>query len=449
VVFLLFDLTVSIHRKEGRTLVLTLHSKMSLSLNSALTAWIIPLTYAAGALIVGFTVPRLADNVLPGFVSTISISAAIGIYSAVASGMIALTGIVFSLTFVMVQFSATAYSPRLVLWIARDPIMSHALGVFTATFLYAIAALAWVDRSGSGRVPLAGTVFVTVLLVVSVLMFIILIDRVGMLQVSRMLTFTADQGRETIEDLYPPLDTPARQNSSGVPRSPCFQTLLHRGRPSIIQRVDIPVFVELARRHTCTIELVGSVGDAALEATPLIRVLGPGTPIPADSLRSAIKFGGERTFEQDPKYAIRLLVDIAIKALSPAINDPTTAVQTLDQIEDLLIRLGRRRLEIGSFYDTGGNLRLLMKFPSWDDFLRLALDEIRFYGAGSIQVMRRMKAVVNELMAVLPDERYPSLRQWQERLQSTIERSFTDRLDQLDASHEDRQGLGIPQPRNQ
>ena len=136
----------------------------------SVTAWVIPLLYATGALIVGFTIPRLAYSVLPGFVSTVSVNAAIGIYSAVASGMIALTGIVFSLTFVMVQFSATAYSPRLVLWIARDPVMSHSLGVFTATFLYAIAALAWVDRRDSGRVPLSGTVFVTALLVINVIM---------------------------------------------------------------------------------------------------------------------------------------------------------------------------------------------------------------------------------------------------------------------------------------
>ena len=122
--------------------------------------------------------------------------------------MIALTGIVFSLTFVMVQFSATAYSPRLVLWIARDPVMSHSIGVFTATFLYALAALAWVDRGGSARVPLSGSVFVIVLLIVSVIMFILLIQRVGMLQVNRMLIFTAAQGREIIENLYPSLETP-------------------------------------------------------------------------------------------------------------------------------------------------------------------------------------------------------------------------------------------------
>src|SRR5262252_3459097 len=104
-------------------------------------AWFVPFLYAAGALLVGFTVPRLANNLLPGYVTTVSVNAAIGFYSAIASGMIALTGIVFSLTFVMVQFSATAYSPRLVLWIAQNSLISHAIGVFTATFLYAVAAL--------------------------------------------------------------------------------------------------------------------------------------------------------------------------------------------------------------------------------------------------------------------------------------------------------------------
>lgn len=390
----------------------------------------------------GFTVPRLADSVLPGYVSSISANAAIGIYSAVASGMIALTGIVFSLSFVMVQFSATAYSPRLVLWMARDPVMSHSMGVFTATFLYAIAALAWVDRSGSGRVPLAGTVVVTALLIVSVVMFIVLIQRVGTLQINRMLAFTADRGRKVIEDLYPPIDAPRYQRSAQEFGPSRVQTVVYHGQPSFIQNLDIPGLVQLAQNNNCLIELIPCVGDAALEDTPLVRVLGSGVPVSEERLKAAIRLGPERTFDQDPKYAIRLLVDIAIKALSPAINDPTTAVQTLDEIEDLLIRLGRRRLEIGEFCDTSGKPRLVVTFPSWDDFLRLALDEIRFYGATSIQVMRRMKALVNELISILPEERHAALRSWQKRLEATVERAYADQIDRLEASREDRQGIG-------
>src|SRR5215469_7886098 len=233
---------------------------MRLSLRSShATAWLIPMLYAFGSLLLGFTLPRLTITVLPGFLSSVGVNAAIGIYSAVASGMIALTGIVFSLRFLMVQFSATAYSPRLVVWIARDPVMSHCMGVFTATFLYAIAALAWVDRGGSGRVPLAGTVLVTALLIVSIIMFVTLIQRVGMLQVDRMLIFTADQGRKTIESLYPPLSTPPFEGSDEIAQSPTIQTLVHRGRPSILQEVDITALVELASKSNCAIELVTSV----------------------------------------------------------------------------------------------------------------------------------------------------------------------------------------------
>src|SRR5262249_9488918 len=154
--------------------------------------------------------------------------------------------------------------------------------------------------------------------------------------------------------------------------------------------------------------------------------------------------GHERTFEQDPKYAIRLLVDIAIRALSPAINDPTTAVQALDQIGDLLIRLGRRRLDIGSFADEQGVLRLVVRFPRWEDFLRLSFDEICSNGAGSIQVMRRMKALLADLTVAVADDRRPALRAWQERLSRAIAGAFPDRDEQRDASVADRQGLGAP-----
>src|SRR5215467_1353811 len=409
-------------------------------------AWFIPLLYAAAALLFGLTVPRLANVVLPGLVSTISASAAIGIYSSIASGMLALTGIVFSLTFLMVQFGATAYSVRLVHWIARDRVLSHAMGVFTATFLYALAALAWVDRSGTGRVPLVGIGVVVLLLIASVAMFISLIQRVSMLQVSRMLIFTGDQGRSVIEQLYPPFDKPATPSSAEIGQSPSVQTLFHHGNPLIVQRVDISALTRIAIEASCVIDMAAAVGDAVLESTPILRILGGTGPLPEEALRRAIELGTERTFEQDPKYAIRLLVDIAIKALSPAINDPTTAVQALDQIEDLLIRLGRRRLEIGAYHDAGDKPRLLIRYPSWEDFLLLAFDEIRFYGASSIQVMRRMKSLINELTEVLPEERRGALRYWQERLQSTIARTFSDREDRLDAGAADRQGLGSAQP---
>lgn len=118
----------------------------------------------------------------------------------------ALTGIVFSLMFLIVQFSALSYSPRLTKWIARDPILYHAAGTFTATFVYAVAALAWVARSGSNKVPRVSEHLVITLLLTSVAMFIVLIYRVGNLSIGRMLLFTSNQGRKAIETMYPPLE---------------------------------------------------------------------------------------------------------------------------------------------------------------------------------------------------------------------------------------------------
>ncbi|HJU12564.1 MAG TPA: DUF2254 family protein, partial [Candidatus Binataceae bacterium] len=342
--------------------------------------------------------PRLENNLVPNLVSSVSVPVALSLFASITSGMIALTGIVFSLAFVMVQFSSVAYSPRLVLWVSRDRIIWHSIGIFTATFLYAIGAMAWVDRSGSGKVPFVSGWLVMLLTLASVGMFVALIQRIGLLQVSRMLAFTGDFGRRTIEHMYPPLETPA---SPVVPRElfilPLTQTVTHSGGPRVLQAIDTSALMLLAINAAAAIQVVASVGDTLITGSPLVRIFG-GTKTVEDRIwKEVFDTGPDRTFEQDPKYALRLLVDIAIKALSPAVNDPTTAVQALDQIQDLLLRLGRRRLEIGAFRDDAGTLRLAVPYPAWEDFLRLALDEIRFCGATSVQVMRRMRALISDL----------------------------------------------------
>ncbi len=396
--------------------------------------------YAAAALTAAMLLPRFEHYFFKEFGSTMSAAAGIAICSSIASGMIALTGIVFSLTFVMMQFSASAYSPRLVLWVARDPVVSHALGVFTATFLYALGMLAWIDREAQGRVPGLSGWITLFLLLASMGMFIALIHRVGLLQVNRMLTYTGDEGRKAIEERRAHLPPPAAIVPDPLP--PETQTLRHAGRPQVLQSVDLARLTGLARTMDAVLELRVLVGDTLLEGTPLVGVRGAAAPIDPVALLEALDLGDERTFEQDPKYALRLVVDIAIKALSPAINDPTTAVQALDQIEDLLIRLGRAPAETGRFADANGRLRVIAPFPTWEDLLRLGLDEIAAYGADSVQVMRRMKALIRNLLGQLPAGRHEALRQWDQRLERSISRSFDDHQDKREALVADRQGLG-------
>ena len=406
--------------------------------------WTVPICYSIAAFAGGLILPRVETHFLPYIDWGMSASAATAIFSSIASGMITLTGVVFSLAFVMVQFGSTAYSPRLVLWIVRDPVLFHAMGSFTATFLYSLGALSWVDRYGSGKVPFFCSWLAILLLMVSVGLFVALVQRLRILQVGRMLAFTAGRGRKAIESLYRRRGAGPAPDAAGIRGTPVTQVVNHRGPMRTVQAVDAEAMGAVAESNGAVIEVVPAVGDVVLDSLPLLRIHGSSRNIPEEALLPAIQLGDERTFEQDPKYAIRLLVDIAIRALSPAVNDPTTAIQALDHIEDLLMRLGRCDLDIEAFRDGAGAVRVLVPFPSWDDFLALAFEEIRACGGGSVQVMRRMNALVDDLLSALPEERHAALLNQRERLTALVERSFASPGERMEASIGDRQGLGGP-----
>lgn len=412
--------------------------------------WWIPIAYAFVAIAFGIVFPRLESRYYAGLYSPVSLNAAIALFSSVASGMMALTGIVFSLAFVMMQFNATAYSPRLVLWLARDPFVFHAIGIFTATFLYALAALLWVDRNGSTRVPLLTSWCVIFLLVASVIVLARLVQRLALLKISNVLSFIDGCGRLVIAEMYPRL-APDQAAESGIgprlvassPLPPVTDTICHRGAPKLIAALDLDRLLRLACGANAVVEVMESIGEAAMEGMPLLHVRGGDRRMPEEALRRTVSLAPERTFEQDPRYAIRLLVDIAIKSLSAAINDPTTAVQALDYIEDLLRCLGHRDLQVGRIRDGNGTLRVVFPVPSWYDFVSLALEEIRLYGANSIQVMRRMRAMLCDLIAELPAERQSVLRVHLARIDTRVNRMFPFADDRASASMEDRQGLGM------
>ena len=417
--------------------------------------WLIPLLYMGVTVSGGLVFPRLEQEYLAAYSHGMSVASAQATLSAIASGMMALTGIVFALAFVMVQFSAIAYSPRLVAWFGRDPVLFHALGLFTATFFYAIVTLAWIDRGGDGAVPLFSVLLVTVLLILSMVVFAKLVQRLNDIQITNVLHFIGQQGREVIRAMFPRLDTAGDATPESwqtaveaAQRRPVTQTLRYSDEPLTVARFEIAALVRQARAADVVIVMECAVGDALVEDTLLLRVHGGRQPLAETPLRRAIQVAKERTFEQDPKYPLRLLVDIAIKALSPAINDPTTAVQAIDQIEDLLRRLGRRTLDAGCVADAQGALRLVFPTPSWEDYLTLAFDEIRQYGVGSIQVMRRLRAALLGLMdSVTEAERKDVLRRYLHHLNVAVEHSMLDAEDRVMALQEDRQGLGLSRRR--
>jgi uncharacterized membrane protein len=210
-----------------------------------------------------------------------------------------------------------------------------------------------------------------------------------------------------------------------------------------IARYDVPKLVRLAKQAEGVIVLPLAVGDTAMEGDAILTVHGGRHTLLLADLRQAIQLEHQRTFDQDPKYALRLLVDVAIKALSPAVNDPTTAVQALDEIEDLLRRIGTRSLEVGRITDEDGVLRLIFPAPTWEDFVSLAFDEIRFYGATSLQVMRRLRTALYDLNRIVFPSRQKTISHYIDHLDFTVKRSISDIEDQTTALQQDRQGLGL------
>jgi uncharacterized membrane protein len=217
---------------------------------------------------------------------------------------------------------------------------------------------------------------------------------------------------------------------------------VHQGKSEIVLAVDLRTLVVLARRSDGVIEFAQQVGDFVAADEPLFVLHGSAVGIDDRSLRATVAFGTERTLEQDPMFAFRILVDIALKALSPAINDPTTAVLAIDQVHRLLRVVGKRQLHGEVVSDPTGRPRVIFRTPNWEDYVHVACTEIRACGADNVQVARRLRAMLENLVRSLPAHRHPVLRAELERLDQTIERLYTLPGDLALARIPDSQGLG-------
>jgi uncharacterized membrane protein len=241
--------------------------------------WVISAAYAVASIVLGLILPRLESVYFPSLAHGMSVSAALAFFSAVSSGMMALTGIVFAVAFVLVQFGASSYSPRLVVMFTNNPRLYHALGIFFATFCYSLAALAWTDRGGSGVVPLFSTMLVGALVIASMFAFVGMVNSLNDMQIHNVLRGVGNHGRQVIAEMYQPFaqDGDERKvSSAGRPASfgPVTQTITYMGEPRSIAKFDTAALVRLAESIGGMIELDYAVGDTALRGTTFARVRG-------------------------------------------------------------------------------------------------------------------------------------------------------------------------------
>ena len=346
----------------------------------------------------------------------------------------------FGSLLVAIQVASGQLSPRIIATtLLRDNVIRFTVGLFTFTMLFSVGTGARLDSSMTHP----AIAISWGLGVASIAAFLFLIDYTArLLRPVSILSRIGEQGAKVIESDFPNLVEAPRSPQTSPVLGAATRIVEHRGRSAIVLAVNVDALVALARRAEGIIALVPRVGDFVAIGEPLYRLHGNAARIDDRELRAQVAFGSERTIEQDSTFAFRVIVDIGIKALSPAINDPTTAVMAIDQLHRLLGLVGRRHLHEDARLDANGALRLIFQTPEWDDFVQLAVSEIRLYGAGNFQVSRRLRAMIENLLGSLPENRRPALRRELDLLDRALPKlhEFAEDLDL--ARKADFQGLG-------
>ena len=402
--------------------------------------WVIPLLAIVAVLLFG-PVLRWLDTWLGWRIAGLGIAGATALYETVITLSLSFLVFTFGSLLVAIQVASGQLTPRIIATtLLRDNVVRYSVGLFVFTLVFSVMALDRLENRVHEMVA-----FVTSLLGIgSMATFLFLIDYAArLLRPVSILTRVGNQGMQVIQSMFQVLDSEATDEPTMplLPKAPT-RVFRHSGSAGIVLAIDREALIAEARRADGLIECVPHIGDFVSSDEPLLNLYDGAAHIPDQRLHAAVALGAERTMEQDPLFAFRIVADIALKALSPAINDPTTAVLALDQIHRLLRGVGRRRLNREVLDDRDGAHRLVYRTPSWEDYVQLSCHEIRLAGAGSTQVARRMRAMLDNLIATLPPQRHAALVRERQLLDQTIERAYHLPDDIALARVADSQGLG-------
>jgi uncharacterized membrane protein len=347
----------------------------------------------------------------------------------------------FGSLLVAIQVASGQLTPRIIATtLLRDNVVRYSVGLFVFTLIFCVMSLDRLETKVHELVALVAAI----LGIACMATFLFLIDYAArLLRPVSIVGRVGDEGMAVIRSVYPNRVGDFPDVAVRLPVEPEPRRIVHHAdHTGIVLAVDLDTLVSEARRADGIVEFVPQVGDFVANEEPLFVLYGGAAAIDDGVLQATVAFGSERTMEQDPLFSFRILADIALKALSPAINDPTTAVLAIDQIHRLLRNVGRRQLRGETINDEQGHCRVIYRTPNWEDFVQLACTEIRNCGAGSVQIARRLRAMLDNLIASLPAHRHQALEEERGRLDRALEPLYAIPEDLALARIPDSQGLG-------
>jgi uncharacterized membrane protein len=374
-----------------------------------------------------------------------SSSTASTVLSAIVGAIAALTGFVVTVTVLVAQMASGSFSPRSMRLWYRDPVLKGSLALLIGTLAYSFSLL---RRIESEFVPDLGVTLAGAFLIVGLVVFTLFFNRfLHLLRPAAVASLVARAVRKSLEDDEAGVRYVRDLHAGpleGMTEDPTLS--VRSARAGAIQAVDLRGAAAWAREHDALLVMPYAVGAFIETGDPLFEVYGDPGPLKTAErhLRGLVALGLERTIEQDPAFALRVMVDVANKALSPGINDPTTAVQVLDYLGESLRVIGQRPPATAPLRPGAPVRGVVVPVRRWEDFLALGLTEIREFGATSIQVMRRMRAVLDKLEHDVRPENRDAVRAEIARLDATVAAGFAAAVDGDWAGIADGQGLGGP-----
>src|SRR6201991_2570192 len=351
--------------------------------------WLVPLICVVAG--IGLAVALLSvDRSIVGTAVTGSAASVQTILTVASSALVTLTSVVLSLTLVAVQLAMGQFSPRIVRTILHDRRSQLAIGLFIGTFAYSMTVLREVSGQSSGGEPLPGLAIVVNygLILSAIVVLVLYVNHTAQsLRVGALIGRVADATRKEVDRLYPA--PPEPHDDPSVVAAPDY---------GVVTKLPHHVLVGIAEKADCVLELVPAMGDFVPRGAPLFRVRGS-LPEPERSAAAlSVILERERSHEFEPAFGLRKLVDVGARSIySSPFQDPTTTVQAINAVHDILRQLAPREFPSGHHPDAHGHVRLAERVMSWEGYVRLAFDELRLVGAGSPQVARRLHAALEDL----------------------------------------------------
>ena len=370
---------------------------------------LVQLLAVSAGVALGVLLPRITSG------PTVDGAAAAQLLIGLGAAIIPFIGIVFSLLFLVVQFGTTTWTPRLNLF--RDsPLVWRSFAYFVGLMVWAASAALTVGgrEEVSVVVPIVGVVGVIgALLVFRALQM----EAFRSIQLAPTLAEITGRGRTVIDALYGEPFDPARASRAPLPEA--RREIRWPAHAGVLRQIHLPALVDAATRVDGIVELTVEVGDVVREGGVVAVLRGGAGDVDAPALLASFDVGLERTFDQDPRFAFRLLADIALRALSPAVNDQTTAVEVVDAIDSLLSRVSSRDLDVGWIRNAAGELQVVIPVPGWEEYVDLAIGDIVRAGAAVPPLLRRLGKLIDDITEAAPTARHNVLADWRERLESS------------------------------